>query len=140
MKLASGLNGPHKGLLWGHSGGTRTGHLTSTSTAQGIHKIKGTNTIYFIDKSEIPKEKLKQVTHARIVVDYKPHKVEKNRTRVKVDGDRIHCDYDISAPTCSLPTIKLLWNSVLSTPGAKYFTMDTSNFYLGSPLEKPEYI
>ena len=55
-------------------------------------------------------------------------------------GDRIHCDYDISAPTCSLPTIKLFWNSVLSTPGAKYFTMDISNFYLGSPLDKPEYM
>ena len=76
--------------------------------AQGIRKIKGTNTIYFIDKSEIPKDKLRQVTYARIVVCYKPHKVEKNRTRVTVGGDRIHCDYEISAPTCRLPTIKLL--------------------------------
>ena len=101
--------------------------------AQGIRKIKGTNTIYFIDKSEIPKDKLKQVTYARIVVDYKSHKTEKNITRVTVSGDRIHCNYGISTPTCSLPTIKLLWNSVLSSPKAKYFTMDISNFYLGSP-------
>ena len=91
---------------------------------EGIHEIKGTNTIYFIDKSEIPKDKLKQVTYAQIVADYKPHKTEKIRTRVTVGGDRIHCDYDISAPTCSLPTIKLLWNSVLSAPEAKYFIMD----------------
>ena len=97
--------------------------------AQGIREIKGTNTIYFIDKSEIPKDKLKQVTYARIVVDYKPHKTEKNRTRVTVGGDRIHCDYDISAPTCSLPTIKLLWISVLSTPGAKYFAMAWALFW-----------
>ena len=96
--------------------------------AQGICEINGTNTIYFIDESEIPRDKLKQVTYARIVVDYKPHKTEKNSTRVTVGGDRIHCDYNISAPTCSLPTIKLLWNSVLSTPGAKYFTMDISNY------------
>ena len=73
-------------------------------------------------------------------MDYKPHKTKKNRTRVTVGGDRIHCDYEISAPTCSLQTIKLLWNSVLSTPGAKYFTMDISDFYLGSPLGKPEYL
>ena len=39
-----------------------------------------------------------------------------------------------------MPTIKLLWNSVLSTPGAKYVTMDISNFYLGSPLPRPEYM
>ena len=86
--------------------------------AQGIREIKGTNTIYFIDKSEIPEDKLRQVTYAQIVVDYKLHKAEKNRTRVTVGEDRIHCDYYISAPTCGLPTIKLLWNSILSTPGA----------------------
>ena len=82
--------------------------------AQGIREIKRTNTIYIIGKSEISRDKLKQVTYVRIVVDYKPHKLEKNRTKVTVGGDRIHCDYDISTPTCSLPTIKLLWNSVLS--------------------------
>ena len=76
--------------------------------AQGICEIKGTNTLYFIDKSEIPKDKLKQVTYAPTVVEYKPHKTKKNRTRATVGGDRIHCDYDISVPTCSLPTIKLL--------------------------------
>ena len=52
--------------------------------AQGIHEIKGTNTIYFIDTSEIPKDKMKQVACAQIVVDYKPHKTEKNRARIIV--------------------------------------------------------
>ena len=75
-----------------------------------------------------------------IAVDYKPHKLEKNITRVTAVGDRSLCDYEISAPTCSLPTIELLLNSVLSTPGAKYFTMDISNFYLCSQLAKPEYM
>ena len=80
------------------------------------------------------------MAYAGIAVDYKPHKTEKNRTRITVVGDRIHRDYDISAPTCSLPTIKLLWNSVLSTPETKYFTIGISNFYFDSPLEKPEYM
>ena len=44
---------------------------------QGIREIKGTNTIYFIDKSETLKDKLKQVTYARTVVGHKPHKLEK---------------------------------------------------------------
>ena len=65
--------------------------------AQGIREIKGTHTIYYIiGKSEISRDKLKQVTHVRIAVDYKPHKLEKNRTKVTVGDDRIHCDYDIS--------------------------------------------
>ena len=34
----------------------------------------------------------------------------------------------------------MLWNSILSTPGAKYFTLDISNFYLGTPMDRPEYM
>ena len=34
----------------------------------------------------------------------------------------------------------MLCNSVLSTPGAKFFTLDVSNFCLGKPIKRPEYI
>ena len=81
---------------------------------------------------------MKDVTYGRIVVAYKPDKLEKNRARLTVGGDRIVCLQDVSAPTADVPVIKLLWNSTLSTPGAKYFTMDISNFYLGTPLDRPE--
>ena len=65
--------------------------------AQGIRDIKGTDTIFFIPKYEIPKERLKEVIYARIVVDYKPHKLEKYRSRITAGGHRIYCDYDTSA-------------------------------------------
>ena len=55
-------------------------------------------------------------------------------------GDRINCPFDCGTPTADVPVIKLLWNSTLSTPGAKYFTLDISNFYLGTPMERPEYM
>ena len=74
------------------------------------------------------------------MVAYKPDKLEKNRSRLTVGGYRIKYPFDKRAPTADLPTIKLLWNSVLSTPGAKYFTMDISNFYLGSQLPCPEFM
>ena len=35
---------------------------------------------------------------------------------------------------------KLIFNSVVSTKGAKFMTMDISNFYLMTPLNRPEYI
>ena len=108
--------------------------------AQGIRDIKGTDTIFFIPKYEIPKDRLKDITYARIVVDYKPHKLEKNRSRITAGDDRITCDYDTSAPTCNLTTIKLHWNSVLFTPDAKYETFDISNFHLGTPMPRPEYM
>ena len=102
--------------------------------AQGIRDIKGTETIHFIPKSEIPKDRRRDITYGRIVVSYRPEKLEKNRARLTVGGDRITCLDSVSAPTADVPVIKLLWNSVLSTPRAKYFTMDISNFYLGTPM------
>ena len=35
---------------------------------------------------------------------------------------------------------KILFNSLISTPGARFMTMDISNFYLMTPLLQPEYI
>ena len=35
---------------------------------------------------------------------------------------------------------KLLFNSVISTKGSRFMTMDISNFYLNTPLTRPEYI
>ena len=33
-----------------------------------------------------------------------------------------------------------MWNSVISTPGARFMTGDASNFYLATPLEKFQYM
>ena len=41
---------------------------------QGIRDTKGTDTIVFIPKSEIPQDRQKDVTCGRIVVDYRPGK------------------------------------------------------------------
>ena len=35
---------------------------------------------------------------------------------------------------------KILFNSVMSTKGARFMTMDTLNFYLNTPLKRPEYL
>ena len=121
--------------LWQRSLANELGRL-----AQGIRDIKGTNTIHFILKSDIPHDRRKEITYGRIVVAYKPDKLEKQRTRLTVGGDRLKCLIDPGTPTADVPTIKLLWNSTLSTPGAKYMTMDISNFYLGTPMERPEYM
>ena len=42
-------------------------------------------------------------------------------------------------PTANLLTVKLLLNSVVSSPGAKFMTMDITNFYLKTPLKRKEY-
>ena len=45
-----------------------------------------------------------------------------------------------STLTASLETIKLHWNSVISTKGAKYCTIDLKDFFLQANLTEHEYI
>ena len=39
-----------------------------------------------------------------------------------------------------LVTSKILWNSILSTEVTKYTCIDIKNFYLGTPLNRYEYM
>ena len=39
-----------------------------------------------------------------------------------------------------MPLIKIMLNSVVSTEGAKFMTIDISDFYLNTPLERFEYV
>ena len=55
-------------------------------------------------------------------------------------GDRTNCPFDCGMQTAELLTIKLLLNSVISTPGAKFTTIDISNFYLNTPIDRYEYM
>jgi hypothetical protein len=42
--------------------------------------------------------------------------------------------------TLSLELVKLLLNSVLSCPGARFSSMNLKNFYLDTPMPDPEYV
>jgi hypothetical protein len=42
--------------------------------------------------------------------------------------------------TADLITSKLMWNSNLSTKGAKFMCLDMKNFYLTAPLDRFEYM
>jgi hypothetical protein len=103
-------------------------------------RVDGTNTIFFIHKNEIPLDRRKDVTYDRIVCTVRPEKDDPNRTRLTVGGNLINYPGDCGTPTADLLTVKLLLNSVVSTPGAKFMTIDISNFYLMTPLDRYEYI
>ena len=58
-----------------------------------------------------------------------------------VAGDN-HINYpgEVATPTAEMTLVKVLWNSVISTKGARYMTMDLKDFYLNTTLERFEYI
>ena len=59
--------------------------------------------------------------------------------RLTVGGDKVKFDGPVYTPTSDLTTSKLHWNSVISTPGAKYLVFDDNVFYLNNTMSKHEY-
>jgi hypothetical protein len=130
------LRSPKYKKEWSISAANEFGRL-----AQGVGgRIKGTNTIKFIHQCDVPKNRLKDVTYGQFVCTERPEKAEKNRTRFTVGGDRINYPGEVATPTAEMLVAKLLFNSTISTKGARFMTMDISNFYLNSPLPRPEFI
>ncbi len=109
--------------------------------AQGYGSTKGTNTITFMTHEQIrdiPTDRT--VTYARIVVDYRAQKEDPNRVRITVGGNLINYPYELTTRTADLTSSKMMWNSVISTPGARYICADVKNFYLKTPMERHEYM
>jgi hypothetical protein len=56
-------------------------------------------------------------------------------------GDCIDYPWEKSTPTAELTTVKLLFNSTISTPSASFYMIDlANNFYLNTPMERYEYM
>ena len=122
--------------IWMHSSANEFGRL-----AQGVGgRIQGTNTIFFIHKYQVPVDWLGDVMYAKFVVELKPNKAEVHRTRLTVGGDKVHYPGDVGTPTADLILVKVHANSVISTPGAQYMTLDVKNFYLNTPMLRFEHV
>jgi hypothetical protein len=102
---------------------------------------KGTNTIFFVHRDQVPHDRIKDTTYGLITYLVRPEKIdEPNRTRLVAGGDRVHYPGDAGTPTADLLTVKLRINSIISTPGAKFMTMDKKDFYLNTPMTRYEYM
>ncbi len=133
------LRDPKHKDLWATSAANEFGRL-----AQGVGtRIKpedATDTIKFIAKDKVPKERIKDVTYGSFRCDYKPNKEEKYCTRLTAGGDRINDPFDCGTPTADITLFKILLNSTISTKGAKCMTIDISNFYLKTQMAQQEYM
>eukprot|EP00804_Cyclotella_cryptica_P006990 CCRYP_007118-RA/>CCRYP_007118-RA protein AED:0.30 eAED:0.30 QI:0/-1/0/1/-1/1/1/0/515 len=125
--------------VWTTAFGKEFGNL-----AQGDRKTgeKGTNTMFVMAHTQIrdiPRDRT--ITYRRVVVDYCPQKDDPNRVHITA-GDNLIKDYpgELTTRTTDLTTSKILWNSVLSTKGAKFMGLDLKSFYLTAMLDHPEYM
>ena len=88
--------------------------------------------------ANIPRNKV--VTYARIVADYREHKNDPNRIRIKAGGNLIKTNMELMMRTADVTTAKLMWNSTISTSGVRYMCADVKNYYQETPMKEPEYM
>jgi hypothetical protein len=104
--------------------------------AQGMPGVsKGTNTIVFIRRNDIPHNRKRDVTYMHVCVNYCLEKEDPNHTGVNVGGNLLHYPRDYSTPTIDMITVKLHLNSIISTKNAHYCTIDLKDFYLNTPMD-----
>ena len=101
---------------------------------------KGHRHLFCIDRKDIPAARWRDVTYGRIVCSFRPEKRDPHRVRLTVGGDRINYPEDCGMPTADMILFKILVNSIISTPNAKCLMMDIKDFYLNTPMKRPEYM
>eukprot|EP00804_Cyclotella_cryptica_P016613 CCRYP_001939-RA/>CCRYP_001939-RA protein AED:0.44 eAED:0.49 QI:0/0/0/1/0/0/3/0/188 len=57
-----------------------------------------------------------------------------------VFGNQINFPCNCGTPTVDMITVKILINSVILTRNAKFMTIDIKDFYLNTPMERPEFM
>ena len=85
-------------------------------------------------------DKLGDIYHSHVACEVRPEKDDRNRTHIIVVGGNMFYPGEVTTPTGSLKLIKLMFNSVLSQPGAHFAWFEIKNFNLNTPLEDPEYM
>ncbi len=111
--------------------------------AQGDNEMgqKGTNAMFVMTQDKIKQAVAagKLFTYMNPVINYRPQKEDPYQIRITAGGNSINYESNASVRTADLDTAKLHWNSVISTPLARYMCLDIKNFYLTAALEYFEY-
>ncbi len=108
---------PKYKATWSNSFGTEIQRLATT-----------TETIFFVDKKEIPQDRQQDITYGRICCNYCEQKKDAYWTRITMGGNSINYPGDCGTPTAGLLTIKLLLNSIISTLYTKFMCIDIKYF------------
>jgi hypothetical protein len=80
-------------------------------------------------------QRQRNITLSTVVVDCRPQKADPHRIQITAGRYLINYPGELSTHTTDITTSKSMWNSVLSTEGAKYMCLDLKNFHLSAPLD-----
>ena len=94
---------------------------------------RGTNTIFFIPFDKIVKDC--KAMYILVVCTDRPKKPEPRQVRWTAGGNLVEYPGDVSTKTTDITTVKILINSVLTTPDTCFMTIDLKDFYLVTLME-----
>ncbi|KAI2496641.1 Reverse transcriptase (RNA-dependent DNA polymerase) [Fragilaria crotonensis] len=120
------------GAIWENSNCEEIGRL-----AQGYGAIKGTNTIHFIRRSAIPHGR--KAAYLRVVSAYRPEKANPHRVRWTVGATKL-TTLSRSAQNRRLDHCKIALQQRLVDPRSTFLGIDLKDFYLGTPMDRYEYM
>ena len=108
--------------------------------AQGVgtRMPEGMNTFFFMHRTAIPA--CRTVTYSQLVASIRSHKTKTHRVRVTIGGNKLELPGNTTTNCASLTTTKCLLNSTISTPGARFITLDIKNFYYNTPMGQYKYM
>jgi hypothetical protein len=125
------MKDPATAEIWMTAFGKDFGEM---SQGDNITVQKGTNVMLIMSPSDIPQiPKDHVITYARVVVNHHPQKENPSRIRITAGGNLINYPGELAARTADIPTAKLRWNSVLSTPNAKFMCLEIIFFTFMPP-------
>jgi hypothetical protein len=75
------------------------------------------------------------ITHEHVCVNFPPENADPNCTQLTVGSNLITFPGNCGTPMFDMVTLKLHLNSVISTKGAWYCTIDFKDFYLVTPID-----
>jgi hypothetical protein len=132
------MNDPVTSEVWMTAFGKDFGGMCQGDNKTGT---KGTDAIFVMEPHDVPHiPKDQPPTYAKVVVAYCPQKDDPHCIRITTGGNKIFYPGELTTRTADMTTAKLHWNSVLSTPNAKYMCLDIGNFYLSATLDRYEYM
>jgi hypothetical protein len=94
--------------------------------------------VFFIPHTSIPQDK--KPTYLRAVLACQPETANPQHIFWTVGEDCIFYASNVSTKAADLTTVKILLNSVISTPDAKFLGIDIKDFYLGATMTQYEYM
>ena len=127
LTYRSAMNGPDKPLWEG------------ASAAEFNRLIETWQCIAFCPPTDLPPDRKASYYNPQVKTKMVNGKLD-YRVRGTFGGNLSDYSGDVTAHTADLSTIKCHLNSTLSTPGARYMTADIKDFYLGTPMDNPEWM